>query len=130
MIVSSLRSNSVVTLYTISFLYFALVQLYVLILSFYLVVGVFTGGMLDFNFDDGLAAFIQSFFSSSGGGIVLIALVSTYGIYIIASILYLDPWHILTSSWAIFPRHDNKHQCAHGLRVLQLARCLLGHKRI
>ncbi|GMF76920.1 unnamed protein product [Aspergillus oryzae] len=65
-------------------------------------VGVFTGGMLDFNFDDGLAAFIQSFFSSSGGGIVLIALVSTYGIYIIASILYLDPWHILTSSWAYF----------------------------
>ena len=61
MIVSSLRSTSVVTLYTISFLYFALVQLYVLILSFYLVVGVFTGGMLDFNFDDGLAAFIQSF---------------------------------------------------------------------
>lgn len=102
MIVSSLRSNSVVTLYTISFLYFALVQLYVLILSFYLVVSVFTGGMLDFNFDDGLAAFIQSFSSSSGGGIVLIALVSTYGIYIIASILYLDPWHILTSSWAYF----------------------------
>ncbi|KAB8215287.1 chitin synthase-domain-containing protein [Aspergillus novoparasiticus] len=69
---------------------------------FSLVVGVFTGGMLDFNFDDGLAAFIQSFFNSSGGGIVLIALVSTYGIYIIASILYLDPWHILTSSWAYF----------------------------
>ncbi|KAL3484760.1 hypothetical protein BJX62DRAFT_243597 [Aspergillus germanicus] len=37
-----------------------------------------------------------------GGGIVLIALASTYGIYILASILYLDPWHILTSSWAYF----------------------------
>ncbi|KAE8163827.1 chitin synthase-domain-containing protein [Aspergillus tamarii] len=97
-----LQSNSVVSLYTVSFLYFALVQLYVLILSFYLVVNVFTGGMLDFTFDEGVSAFIKSFFSSSGGGIVLIALVSTYGIYIIASILYLDPWHILTSSWAYF----------------------------
>ncbi|OJI99293.1 hypothetical protein ASPVEDRAFT_148405 [Aspergillus versicolor CBS 583.65] len=96
------RPKGVVIPYTLSFLYFSLVQLYVLVLSFYLVVNVFTGGMLDFNFDDGVAAFIKSFFSSSGGGIVLIALASTYGIYIIASILYLDPWHILTSSWAYF----------------------------
>ncbi|KAL4736029.1 chitin synthase C [Aspergillus similis] len=96
------RPKGVVIPYTLSFLYFSLVQLYVLVLSFYLVVNVFTGGMLEFNFDDGVSAFLKSFFSSSGGGIVLIALVSTYGIYIIASILYLDPWHILTSSWAYF----------------------------
>ncbi|KAJ0413184.1 chitin synthase-domain-containing protein [Aspergillus carlsbadensis] len=96
------RPKSVVIPYTISFVYFALVQLYVLVLSFYLVGSVFTGGMLDFNLDDGVAAFIRSFFSSTGGGIVLIALASTYGIYVVASILYLDPWHILTSSWAYF----------------------------
>jgi chitin synthase len=94
--------GSVVIPYTISYLYFALVQLYVLVLSFYLVGSVFTGGMLDFDTDNGVGAFIRSFFSSSGGGIVLIALASTYGIYIIASILYMDPWHILTSSWAYF----------------------------
>lgn len=96
--VSSLQSNRVVIPYTLSFLYFSLVQLYVLVLSFYLVVNVFTGGMLEFNFDNSIIAFIKSFFSSSGGGIVLIALASTYSIYIIASVLYLDPWHILTSS--------------------------------
>ncbi|KAL3459167.1 chitin synthase-domain-containing protein [Aspergillus heterothallicus] len=96
------RPKSVVIPYTISFLYFALVQLYVLVLSFYLVISVFTGGMLDFNLDNGVIAFIQSFFSSTGGGIVLIALASTYGIYVVASVLYMDPWHILTSSWAYF----------------------------
>ncbi|KAL3441409.1 chitin synthase-domain-containing protein [Aspergillus insuetus] len=96
------RPKSVVIPYTISFLYFALVQLYVLVLSFYLVASVFTGGMLDFNLDNGVAAFIKSFFSSTGGGIVLIALASTYGIYVVASVLYMDPWHILTSSWAYF----------------------------
>ncbi|EAU32188.1 chitin synthase C [Aspergillus terreus NIH2624] len=88
--------------YTLSFLYFSLVQIYVLVLSFYLVANAFTGGMLDFNFDNGVGAFLSSFFSSSGGGIVLIALVSTYGIYAVASLLYMDPWHILTSSWAYF----------------------------
>jgi chitin synthase len=29
-------------------------------------------------------------------------LVSTYGIYFLASILYADPWHMLTSSWSYF----------------------------
>ncbi|OOF93570.1 glycosyltransferase family 2 protein [Aspergillus carbonarius ITEM 5010] len=96
------RPKGVKIPYILSYLYFSLVQLYVLILSFYLVVGAFNGGMMDFNFDESVGTFLASFFSSSGGGIVLIALVSTYGIYIIASILYMDPWHILTSSWAYF----------------------------
>ncbi|KAL4943474.1 hypothetical protein BDV06DRAFT_211043 [Aspergillus oleicola] len=96
------RPKAVVIPYVLSFLYFSLVQLYVLVLSFYLVANVFTGGMLDFNTDNGVGAFVSSFISSDGGGIVLIALASTYGIYILASILYLDPWHILTSSWAYF----------------------------
>ncbi|PWY83345.1 hypothetical protein BO70DRAFT_313633 [Aspergillus heteromorphus CBS 117.55] len=96
------RPKGVKIPYLLSYLYFSLVQLYVLILSFYLVVGAFTGGMMDFNFDESAGEFLKSFFSSSGGGIVLIALLSTYGIYIIASVLYMDPWHILTSSWAYF----------------------------
>ncbi|RAO66155.1 uncharacterized protein BHQ10_002167 [Talaromyces amestolkiae] len=88
--------------YTLSFLYFSIVQLYILVLSFYLVVNAFTGQVLDFNLDNGIGAFLTSFFSSSGSGIILIALASTYGIYIIASVLYMDPWHILTSSWSYF----------------------------
>ncbi|QKX54176.1 uncharacterized protein TRUGW13939_01260 [Talaromyces rugulosus] len=87
--------------YILSFLYFALVQMYILILSFYLVAQAFTGGNIDLNFDDGAGGFVASFFTSTTG-LVLIALVSTYGTYLIGSVLYLDPWHLITSSWAYF----------------------------
>jgi chitin synthase len=73
-----------------------------MVLSFYLVKNAFTGGTLDFSLDDGVGQFLKSFFSSSGAGIVLIALVSTYGIYFLASFMYMDPWHMFTSSWAYF----------------------------
>lgn len=71
-------------------------------MSFYLVKNAFTGGTVDFTMSQGLGAFLSSFFSSSGAGIVLIALVSTYGVYFVASFLYMDPWHMFTSSWAYF----------------------------
>lgn len=88
--------------YTLSFIYFTLVQIYVLIDSFYLVYNAFSGDTLDFDFDHGVGGFLKSFFSSQGAGIVVIALVGTYGVYVIASFLYADPWHIFTSSWAYF----------------------------
>ncbi|GLI80454.1 chitin synthase, class 3 [Penicillium ochrochloron] len=88
--------------YTLSFIYFSIVQCYILVLSFYLVKNAFTGGTLDFDMSQGISKFMSSFFSSSGAGIVLIALVSTYGIYFLASFLYMDPWHMFTSSWAYF----------------------------
>lgn len=62
----------------------------------------FSGDTLDFDFDHGVGGFLKSFFSSQGAGIVVIALVGTYGVYVIASFLYADPWHIFTSSWAYF----------------------------
>ncbi|KAJ5574566.1 Chitin synthase C [Penicillium hetheringtonii] len=87
--------------YTFSLVYFSIVQAYILVLSFYLVSQALTGDNLSFNFHDGIGIFLNSFINSTGG-LVLVALVSTYGIYLIASILYLDPWHMLTSSWAYF----------------------------
>ncbi|CAI7610881.1 unnamed protein product [Penicillium manginii] len=81
--------------------WFSLVQAYILVLSFYLVAQALTGDNLKFNFSDGVGVFLTSFINSTGG-LVLVALISTYGIYLIASILYLDPWHMLTSSWAYF----------------------------
>lgn len=88
-------------LYTLSFVYFSVVQAYLLVLSFYLVAQALTPENLDFDFDHGFSALISGFIGSTGG-IVLVALVSTYGIYFIASILYADPWHMFTSSWAYF----------------------------
>ncbi|KAL4874998.1 chitin synthase-domain-containing protein [Aspergillus karnatakaensis] len=87
--------------YILSFLYFSLIQIYILILSFYLVASAFSGGNIDFVFDEGAGAFVSSFFTSTTG-LVLIALASTYGTYLLGSILYLDPWHLITSSWAYF----------------------------
>jgi chitin synthase len=31
-------------------------------------------------------------------GVIVIAIASTFGVYILASIIYLDPWHLVTSS--------------------------------
>ncbi|KAL4978116.1 chitin synthase-domain-containing protein [Aspergillus desertorum] len=87
--------------YILSFLYFSLVQIYILILSFYLVAQAFSGGNIDLDFDHGVGGFFASFFTSTTG-LVLVALASTYGTYFIGSILYCDPWHLITSSWAYF----------------------------
>jgi chitin synthase len=86
-------------LYTLSFSYFSFVQAYILVLTFYLVAQALTGNNLTFDVHHGFGTFLGSFIGSTGG-IVLVALVSTYGIYFLASFLYLDPWHMFTSSWA------------------------------
>lgn len=88
--------------YTLSFIYFSIVQCYILVLSFYLVANAFSGNTLDFNTDNGIGPMLKSFFNSAGAGIVLVALISTYGVYFVASFLYMDPYHMFTSSWAYF----------------------------
>ena len=40
---------------------------------------------------------LSEFFSSGGPGIIMLAVISTFGIYFLASFLYLDPWHMFTS---------------------------------
>ena len=86
--------------YLLAFSYFALVQGYILVLSFYLVAQAFGGGF-DLTLDDGVGPFLASFFTTTSG-LVTLALVATYGIYFVASFLYMDPWHMFTSSWAYF----------------------------
>ena len=39
--------------------------------------------------------------SGSSAGVLIAALAATFGIYLIASILYADPWHMITS----FPQY-------------------------
>jgi chitin synthase len=50
-----------------------------------------------FDTHDGVDDFLKSFFSSSSSGIIIIALAATFGLYFLASFLYLDPWHMFTS---------------------------------
>jgi len=78
---------------------FGLIQFYIIILSIYLVVQAFTSPTsVELQTGD---KFLESFFSSDGVGIIIIALAATFGLYYIASFLYLDPWHMFTS----FPQY-------------------------
>ena len=84
-------------IYIASFFVFAIIQLYIIVLSLFLVVRAFTTNTTDLNTHDGTKQFLQTFFGSSGAGIIIIALASTFGLYYVASFLYWDPWHMFTS---------------------------------
>jgi chitin synthase len=69
-------------------------RLYVLVSSFYLVALGFGSGA--FPNATNAWEFIKEFVTSTNG-VILIALASTFGTYIVASLLYFDPWHLVTS---------------------------------
>ncbi|KIV99552.1 chitin synthase G [Verruconis gallopava] len=78
--------------YIVSFCVFAIVQLYLIILSFYLLGRALSGNAITTGIDD-----LSKFFASDGVGVILIAVVATFGLYFVASFLYFDPWHMFTS---------------------------------
>lgn len=82
--------------YTISFAVFAIIQLYLIILTFYLLISAFQSK----NIREELGSIAQ-IVSPSGIGIILIAVIATFGLYFVASFLYMDPWHMFTS----FPQY-------------------------
>ena len=85
-----------------SFLLFAIIQVYIVVLSMYLVYRALSGhNTKQVDTHDGLDDFFKSLFSSTSSGIILIALVATFGLYFVASFAYLDPWHMFTS----FPQY-------------------------
>lgn len=87
--------------YITSFCVFGLIQLYITVDSLYLVVHAFSDKNTKWFDTDSADDFISSFFSSTGPGIIIIALAATFGLYFVASFLYLDPWHMFTS----FPQY-------------------------
>ena len=88
--------------YVTSFVVFAVIQLYLVVLSLYLVVRAFSGKQEEeIETKKGLDEFFKTFFSSKSSGIILIALAATFGLYFVASFMYLDPWHMFTS----FPQY-------------------------
>ncbi|KAF9700022.1 hypothetical protein EKO04_001657 [Ascochyta lentis] len=95
------RPKGSVWSYLISFAIFGLIQFYIVILSVYLVVQAFTNPTSQKLDTTSPSAFVDSFFSSSGVGIIIIALAATFGLYYVASFLYMDPWHMFTS----FPQY-------------------------
>lgn len=88
--------------YIISFVVFGVIQLYLIVLSIYLVIRALSGNSeKDIDTKHGLDEFFKTFFSSQTSGIILIALAATFGLYFVASFMYLDPWHMFTS----FPQY-------------------------
>ncbi|KAF5487079.1 Chitin synthase 1 [Colletotrichum siamense] len=84
--------------YIASFIVFGLIQSYILILSAYLVVQAFQKPISEQISLDSGADFVASFFGGqNAAGVILVALVTIYGLNFIASFMYLDPWHMFTS---------------------------------
>lgn len=84
--------------YLISMCVYAVIQLYVVALSLYLVYSALTNqaGWDELNRGNGVGDWVHNFFTSIVG-VILIALISTFGLYFIASFMYLDPWHMFHS---------------------------------
>ena len=90
--------------YMASFVVFGFIQSYILVLTGYLVYRAFSTSPIEeqISLESG-KAFFDSFFGGSTGvaGLILIALITIYGLNYIASFLYLDPWHMFHS----FPQY-------------------------
>ncbi|SCO82637.1 probable chitin synthase class III, family I [Fusarium oxysporum] len=90
--------------YIASFMVFGLIQLYLLVLTGYLVYRAFTSAPIEdqISIESG-QAFWKSFFGGQTGvaGLIIIALFTIYGLNYIASFIYLDPWHMFHS----FPQY-------------------------
>jgi len=84
--------------YIATMVVFAIIQLYVVALSLYLVYSALTNqaGWNELSGAKNFGESISKFFGSIVG-VILIALISTFGLYFIASFMYLDPWHMFHS---------------------------------
>ncbi|ESK97608.1 chitin synthase [Moniliophthora roreri MCA 2997] len=80
--------------YTITLWVYAVLALYLLVCSFWLTIQAFANIPKLVQANDGDA--IKTLFQGPVGALIA-AMFSTYGIYIIASFLYRDPWHMFSS---------------------------------
>ncbi|KAK0638771.1 glycosyltransferase family 2 protein [Cercophora newfieldiana] len=84
--------------YITSYVVFALVQVYVLILSGYLVAQAFSKPIGEqLAFENAGDAVKQLLGGTSAAGVILVALITIYGLYYLASFMYMDPWHMFHS---------------------------------
>lgn len=77
--------------YIVSIGVFGVIMFYVAAISFYLAANAFQESDIT-----SIGEFFSNFFSSITG-LIVVALASTFGLYIVSGILYFDPWHVLHS---------------------------------
>ncbi|KAI8963165.1 glycosyltransferase family 2 protein [Daldinia sp. FL1419] len=88
--------------YVASYVVFGVIQAYIIVLSFYLVYRALQTPIADQIDTSSAAAFFKSMFGGdSVAGVILLAIVTIYGLNFVASFLYLDPWHMFHS----FPQY-------------------------
>ncbi|KAH9948343.1 glycosyltransferase family 2 protein [Amylocystis lapponica] len=85
--------------YVVTFWVFAILATYLLVCSFALTIKAFIAIPNDLK-NKTVTQIIKTFFTPPVGALIA-AMLSTYGIYIISSCLYRDPWHMITS----FPQY-------------------------
>ncbi|KAI5927070.1 chitin synthase [Camillea tinctor] len=82
--------------YIASFGVYGIIQFYILLMSGYLVISAFTNPVNKVNGDVG-DALKAMFTGESEVALIIVALLATFGLYYIASFMYLDPWHMFHS---------------------------------
>ncbi|KAE8209951.1 hypothetical protein CF327_g6124 [Tilletia walkeri] len=80
--------------YYISFVVFAILGTYLMVISIWLTIRSFTQQKISSK------GIVDTIFNSQTT-VLIAALTATFGVYLIASILYADPWHMITS----FPQY-------------------------
>lgn len=89
--------------YRLSFVVFGSIQFYVLVLWIYLVYDAFaTATPSRITMNQGASTFWKTLINSDAGGMIVITSVATFGLHFIASLMYRDPWHIISSSFQYF----------------------------
>ncbi|KAM0752694.1 class III chitin synthase [Meredithblackwellia eburnea MCA 4105] len=92
------RPKGEVGTYVVSFVVFGFFAYYLMVCAVILTIHAFTA--IDFNDAPTVVDKVQILFNGTNG-VLLAALASTFGLYIFSSLLYFDPWHIITS----FPQY-------------------------
>lgn len=83
------------TTYIISFVVFGILGVYLIVTSLWLTVKSIIGKHIQ-TIDD-----VLDLFTSAENAVLIAALAATFGIYLFASLLFADPWHMVTS----FPQY-------------------------
>jgi len=88
------RPKSEKAVYVMSFCVFAFLGFYLLVCAFWLTIKAFQS--ISFQNAPSIADKVKTLLTGENG-VLLAALCSTFGVYIITSFLYADPWHIFHS---------------------------------
>ncbi|KAF0536245.1 glycosyltransferase family 2 protein [Gigaspora margarita] len=84
--------------YIISIIFFSILMVYMLFAAFWLAIKGINSGIssLGPNIDPSTTATAKSILNNDKFRNIILSLVSTFGLYLISSLMMLDPWHIFT----------------------------------